>query len=764
MASTPRGSPALLGALAFACLGCAEAEPASASAPARSAEVAEAHYVGRAVCAGCHPDEAGAFAGSHHDLAMAPADAGSLRGDFADAHIDDAPGAVRFFREGDGFFVEAPGRDGAAGIHEVAFAFGAEPLQQLLLPAPGGRLQAFGVAWDARPAAADGQRWYALFPDAPPDTPLHWTGFEQTANHQCLECHTTGFAKAYDPASNTYTSTWREEDVSCEACHGPASRHVAWAREGASADRGAKGLAFDYTGPGRWIFTDGAPIAHRTGPGAASRAEIDACARCHARRARFADDDRPDRPFLDAHRPALLDADLYHADGQPRGEVYVWGSFLQSRMAAAGVTCSDCHEPHSLALRVEGDALCGGCHRAEVYAAPAHHRHSPASPASRCVVCHMPETVVMGVDTRREHAFRVPRPDLGEALGAPDACTAACHSEGQAWAAKAIEGWHGPERPPSWRYPEALASARAVRPDAATRLVAVLDDPDEPAIARATAARELSAFLDPGTAASLERALRDGEALVRLAAVETAEALPPELRAGWLRPHLDDPVRAVRIAAARALAGVPLPPATAARLPRAVGEWREATRRNADRPEAHLDLALLATRLGDLDSARRAAERARAIDPASVPASVNLADVLRASGRDGEAQVALEDALARAPESPVLHYALGLLHVRQQRAEEAEASLARAHALAPDGSYAYALGLLLIDRDRGDEGLAVLSDALAQRPGDRQLLLALATLLRDRGERALAIAYARRLVEAAPGDPGAAALLASLER
>jgi Flp pilus assembly protein TadD len=175
-------------------------------------------------------------------------------------------------------------------------------------------------------------------------------------------------------------------------------------------------------------------------------------------------------------------------------------------------------------------------------------------------------------------------------------------------------------------------------------------------------------------------------------------------------------------------------------------------------------LAGVATRLGDLESARRAAERARAIDPTLVPAAVNLADVLRASGRDGEAQAVLEDALARAPESPVLHYALGLLHVRQQRSEEAEASLARAHALTSDGAYAYALGLLLIDRDRGDEGLAMLADALAQRPGDRQLLLALATLHRDRGDRGEAIAYARRLVESAPGDPGAAALLASLER
>ncbi len=744
--------------------GCGESEPAAerAAVPASEPPV----YAGRAVCAECHPDQVAAFEGSYHDLAMAVPAAATLEGDFDDARFDGAGGPARFHRADGRSRVGALGRDGEPVDREVAWAFGTAPLQQLLLPAPGGRLQAFGVAWDARPAEAGGQRWYALFPDARPGDPLHWTGYEQTANHQCLECHTTGYAKGYDAAADAYASRWSEEDVSCEACHGPASRHVAWAQSGARNPERGDGLVVSFAGPGRWVLAQGAPIAHRDGPGAPGRAEADVCARCHARRERYADDDRPDRPFLDAHRPALLEADLYYADGQPRAEVYVWGSFLQSRMAAAGVTCSDCHDPHSLRLRAEGNALCGGCHRPEVYDVPAHHHHAAGSEAARCATCHMPTTTFMGVDARREHAFRVPRPDRDAALGSPDVCTG-CHTDRDpGWAAAAIEGWYGPERPHAFRFPEALASARASRPDAATRLVEVIGDPEEPAIARATAVRELGDRLDAGALAALEGALIDPDPIVRMAAAEAAEGLPPELALARLRPLLSDPQRAVRLAAARALAGVPpelWDGRDHARRAAALDEVRAAARRNADRPESHLGLALLELRLGRLEEARREAETALAIDPGSIPAAVNLADVLRAQERDDQGETVLRDALARAPESAELHHALGLLLVRQRRRDEAGSELARAAQLADDGRFTYAYGLLLVESGRDAEGLRTLEQALVQRPGDRRLLFTLATLHRDRGEREAAIRYGRRLVEAAPGDPGAAQFLASLE-
>jgi tetratricopeptide (TPR) repeat protein len=619
------------------------------------------------------------------------------------------------------------------------------------------------VAFDTRPAQAGGQRWRALFPDARPGDPLHWTGYLQTANHQCVECHTTGYEKGYDPEADAYASRWREADVSCEACHGPGSGHVAWARAGGDPGDADRGLPVRFAGRGDWVFDEGAPIARRVGPGEASRVEVDACARCHARRERFTDDDHAGRPFLDAHRPALLEPHLYHADGQPRDEVYVWGSFLQSRMAAAGVTCADCHEPHALRPRAEGNALCIGCHRAEVYDAPGHHHHAAGSEAARCTSCHMPESVVLEVDARREHAFRVPRPDRAERLGTPDVCTG-CHAgRPPRWAAETIEAWYGPERPPAWRFPEALARFRAVRPGAGAALAQIVSDAREPAIARATAVHALGAVLDAATAPALIAALGDSDPLVRMAAAEAAEGLPPAWRRNALAPLLDDPVRVVRMAAARSLAGVGLGGEDATRHAAALDELWAAARHNADRPEARLAASLLHARLGDLEAARGEAEAALAIDPGWPPAAANLADLLRARGRDDLGEGVLREALARSPESAELHHALGLLLVRRGRTPAAAEALGRAAALAGDGRFAYAHGLALVELGRAGEGLEVLARALDARPGDRRLLTALATLHRDRGEREAARRYARRLVEAAPGDPRAAALLAELE-
>ena len=117
-------------------------------------------------------------------------------------------------------------------------------------------------------------------------------------------------------------------------------------------------------------------------------------------------------------------------------------------MYARGVRCSDCHDPHAAELRAEGNAVCTQCHspagnpefptlRRAAYDDPAHHFHAPGSPGAECRACHMIERTYMGIDGRRDHSFRVPRPDLA-ATGAPDACTD-CHADrGAAWAAEEI--------------------------------------------------------------------------------------------------------------------------------------------------------------------------------------------------------------------------------------------------------------------------------------------------------------------------------------
>ena len=116
-------------------------------------------------------------------------------------------------------------------------------------------------------------------------------------------------------------------------------------------------MRFDERKSRTWTMDEASGIA-RPSSVAAERREVETCARCHARRGLLSESYLPGRPLAETHRPALLEAGLYYADGQMRDEVYNWGSFLQSRMYAQGVTCSDCHDPHDATLRAAPDAVC----------------------------------------------------------------------------------------------------------------------------------------------------------------------------------------------------------------------------------------------------------------------------------------------------------------------------------------------------------------------------------------------------------------------
>ncbi len=760
--------------LAAAALACAPDvdETADAPAAASGAEAAESapRYVGSKACGACHSLVSRQWKGSHHQLAMQTATPETVQGDFADAAFTHLGASARFFRRDGRFFVHTEGPAGTPGDFEIAYAFGVDPLQQYLVRFPDGRLQALTIAWDTRSAAEGGQRWFSLYPDEaiPPGDRLHWTGIDQNWNHQCGECHATGYEKGYDDDDDRFETRASAWNVGCEACHGPGSAHVAWARAqhegGPEADDPDPRLAVDFGARATWRFEDGAAIAVRGEP-SPSRAEVETCGRCHARRSTLSEEAPDGGPLLDTHRVALLDEGLYHADGQIQGEVYVYASFLQSRMARAGVTCSDCHEPHSLALRAEGNALCGLCHAASRYDSVEHHHHELGSEGAQCVSCHMPARTFMVLDARRDHGFRVPRPDLGAAVGAPDACTG-CHAErSQQWAADAIAGWGG-ARPE--HFATAIHAGRRGLESADSGLLALLDDPEQPGIVRATAMRLLAHYPSPRMRGAIERAARDEDPLVRMAASASAEALDPVTRLRAVEPLLSDPVRAVRLEAAAQLAGVParyFAPAERRAHARAVAEYRAVQRLHADRPPSHLNLGVLHAAFDEREQARREYERALRIDPDFTPALVNLVDLLRLDGRDDEGERRLRAALARRPDEPTLHHVLGLLLVRQRRLDEALVALERAATLAPEQArFAYVYGVALHTLGRGDESLSVLETARRRHPTDREILLALATLRRDRGELDAAREAARRLHALAPEDDTVRTLLAELER
>jgi Flp pilus assembly protein TadD len=487
------------------------------------------------------------------------------------------------------------------------------------------------------------------------------------------------------------------------------------------------------------------------------------CARCHSRRSQLTDDYPVGRPLADSHRPALLDEDLYFADGQIKEEVYEYGSFLQSKMYANGVTCGDCHEPHKPEVTSRPDDVCQRCHQPERFAAPAHHHHAKDSAGGRCVSCHMPTRTYMTVDDRRDHSFRVPRPDLTLTIGTPNAC-AACHANrSAAWAAEQVRGWFGAPRASEPHYGEALAAGRSAAADAEPRLLSVVSDAALPAIVRATAVSLLGRWIDQRSGSALLRAAGDPDPLVRMAAVDVLAGLPPTQGGATLVPLLADPVRAVRIQAARALATAPagaLAEQDRVRLTRGLAEWEAVQHFNADTAGAHVNLGALYAERGEVDRARQEYETARRLEPYFAPAAANLADLYRAQGRDDLAEGVLREALARTPEVSALHRALGLLLVRRGDLTAALVELTRAAMLAPDDTDAqYTLAVALHSAGRQAAAINLLDRTWRAHPGDRVVLAALVNYVRDRGDLGRAEILATRLVDLSPADPSAQALL-----
>jgi predicted CXXCH cytochrome family protein/LSD1 subclass zinc finger protein len=696
---------------------------------------APATYVGVAACARCHATEARAWLGSHHDLAMQVATDSTVLGDFHDAEFRYGAVTSRFFRSERRFMVRTDGPDGKLADYEIRYAFGVDPLQQYLIEFPGGRMQALGIAWDTRSRAQGGQRWFHLHPGerVTHDDELHWTRGAQNWNLQCASCHSTNLRKNYDPTTKTYKTMWSELNVACEGCHGPGSRHVAWAERARARSsrkaRGATGAAamgllvpLDERHGVSWTGDAATGLPRRSVP-RTTVVEVETCARCHSSRTRMFDDDAPGSPLLAAHLPALLTGDHYYADGQVEGEVYEYGSFLQSRMYHEGVTCSDCHDPHRLALRVEGNALCLQCHDAR-YDAAAHHHHAPGTIAARCVTCHMPSRTFMVVDERHDHSFRVPRPDLADSLGTPNVC-ASCHpGKPTGWALARMREWYGHAPSGFQRFAPTLAAARRDDADAAARLVSLASDQGQPAIARATALAALGPASGSGDV--IRASLVDPDPLIRLAGVLAASEAPSDQRWGLLLGELQrDSLRVLRALAGGALAGVPLeriPAESRDRLARAKADYVAAETENADQPFGLVNLAAFHLAEGDATQAERELRAALEIDPDWVPAVVNLADLLRATGRDAEGETVLRNGLARQPESAALHHALGLLLVRRKQYDLALDELGRAATLAADDPrFVYVYAVALADLGRTRQALTVVERALARRPGDRAL-------------------------------------------
>ena len=708
-------------------------------------------------CVNCHEQAVKDWQKSHHYHAMGEATAATVQGSFNDQSIGYQGQQARFYRDGKQLFIEMPNLAGKLTPYPVLYFFGYEPLQQYIFEMAPGKLQFFPFAWDTRAQSEGGQRWFVLHPEQQPHDEFHWSQMGQNWNQMCADCHSTNFVKGFDLPSKTYQSSYDAINVSCAACHGSAEQHLKWAK--GDKDIAAKGYPH-YIGAKTPLFREDDKGIMQSIAAIKPSKQIEVCASCHSRRSQTRDRGAP-HEFFKHYNPSLLTPELYHVDGQIFEEDYVWGSFLQSKMYAAGVTCSNCHNPHSGELKLPKNKTCTQCHSSETFDTTAHHGHKQNTTGSYCVDCHMPATVYMQVDARRDHSFKVPRPDLTRQTGAPNACTGCHQDQSPKWAEQHIKTWHpDSNRLGAEHFAHAFYAADTQEPNADAKLTRIAQNVSYPDIVRASAIARLAQTPGQNAVVAIVRAVRDEDPIKRQAAITASAAYPVTNRWRMLNGLLDDAHQPIRIEAARTLTGMLTQPPESAlseadekRLKAVLDEYREVQSYQADRGYSHTNLGNLAQELGMIKNAENHYRTAIDVEPVFIPAYINLADIYRVRGDEAQVQSILKQALAIDAEASSAHYAFAMSLVRQGKKDQAISYLHDAATFgANNANFIYTYALLLQDRQRHQDALLQLRRAYELTPNNPDISYSMSQLYLGAKQFDEALFYAKKLAELVPGN------------
>ena len=703
-----------------------------------------ASYVGDKACTACHEQEVKEWKGSHHDLAMMEANEKSVLGDFNNATLNYNGIITTFFKKDDKFMVNTDSEDGSLKDYEISYTFGVYPLQQYMIKFPKGNVQVMDIAWDSRKKEEGGQRWFHIHKDdnVTAGDVLHWTGQNFNWNYMCADCHSTNLKKNYDVQTKSYHTTWDVMNVSCEACHGPASKHMEWSKAPHKA-LDNKGFALSFKNK-KWKWD----VNTKEKKGGADHQELEVCAKCHSRRSQLNDDYVPGNKFSDHYLAVQLDQNLYFPDGKIQDEVYVYNSFLQSKMYAAGVTCTDCHNPHTLERKSKGDKVCSKCHSEEKYTATSHHKHKEGGEGASCISCHMPARTYMGVDSRNDHSFRVPRPDVSvEMKEVPNACNL-CHTNKDAqWSSDAMKKWYGKIPVGKQNFAHSLQALRSNDASAPKELYTVLMS-NAPDIAKATVTAYLGSYPSKQTYTTTLQMLGKSDPQIRRSALIALEAFPPKMRMKKTFEMLSDPVKIVRMEAARQLATFNLGDVdakTKASLEKAFDEYEKVLLFTAERPESQVSLGVFYTNRKMLEKAEKAYVEALRLQPQFVPAYINYSNFLMNQGKEKEAFAVLEKGIKNVPDVGVLHHALGLWYVRNKESDKAEASLKKATDLMPQNArFAYVYAISLGEKNP-KKAIDILEKAYKTHNGNLQIVSGLAYYYKQTGELDKSKVYEEKL-------------------
>jgi len=668
-------------------------------------------------CVSCHQTEYKGWLQSDHAKAMAIPSRETVKGNFKQQSVEHYGQKAFFFIE-NGQYKVTISYDENVDTYPIKYTFGHFPLQQYLVETGKGKLQVLPFAWDARSETDGGQRWYHNYSheEIRPEDRLHWRQPLQNWNGMCADCHSDGLVRNYDADNKSFNSQFDNINVGCVSCHGDMSAH----EEKNQSRNVAKDITSVKHPTGQWLRSVGDKTAHWQGE-ARDNSFMDKCFACHSLRAPLTDGIKADIAFLDQFTPNLLTAPLYHADGQIKEEDYVYGSFLQSKMFAAGVNCLDCHDKHTMKLKIEGNGLCLKCHGAEVYQVKSHHQHQENSTGAQCANCHMPTTRYMGVDDRRDHSFKIPRPDVSAKFNSPNACTSCHQGKSNQWASTHLNDWHG--------QPKAISSSKTflmmLNSNQAINLedhLSIIADNELDVISRATAIQQLAYTSQTITAHILKPYLTHEENLIRLSALSAATLLPPADRVALVVPLLSDKYKAIRVAAALSLIGNKIPATEQTVFANAFNELKQANDISSWRGEGRMNKGINALQSGDVAAAEKAFKSTIEIEPYFDTGYINLADLYRSLQQPAQVSSVLMKGMKNLPKSGAIKYSYGLHLVRQKALTKAVSVFQEALLLAPDNAqYAYTYILAMDGTGQSAQALSKLKTLVLNYSDNAQL-------------------------------------------
>ncbi len=705
-------------------------------------QIPDANFLGDDACKKCHEEAYKDWEGSHHNKAMQLANRQTILAGFNGERFTSQGVTSRFYSKGEEFFVNTEGPDGKYHDYKIVYTFGITPLQQYIVEFPNGRYQCLRTAWDT-----EKNKWFDLYPDfkVVHSEWLHWSRGGLNWNTMCSDCHSTNVRKNYNAGTNGYDTKFALINVSCEACHGPGKQHV---------DEATR-LGKDYKPSGLMQMTA------KTEP----KELVDQCARCHMRREQISELFNFEGTMLDHYFPQLITERLYHIDGQILDEDYVYGSFVQSKMYQNNISCKDCHNPHSLELKFEGNNLCAQCHIPEKYDTPKHHFHEVGSEGGQCINCHMTGRFYMGNDFRRDHSFRIPRPDLSLKYGTPNACIQCHEDKDNEWAWQTFQEQYG--IPDYQHFSELLAHGLSGNPEGKKSLLTLIKDSLQPEIARASAVRGFQYYLNPDDIVNLRTFLNDSSPIVRAATLDVFGELDSTDYVTYLIPLLKDEKRSVRVKAFFALGALnehQIPEDYKEIYEKVKSEFFTYLQATSEFAGGKAKEANFNLKKGDLALAIKNYEDALRIDNLNNIVRTSLATLYYRNGQLLEAEQTFKTIIEQEPGYGPTYFSLALLFAESGRNKEAIQQLEKAIVYMPENLRVYYnLGLLYDSTNERVKAKETLLKGLKISPTNEELLYTLAYFFSKYGEIEKAREIGSQLVQMHPNNTNYAAFLQQLQ-